>query len=694
MRALALHTAAERGSPPSWSWVPECKDDGSYEKIQCRGSEKVCWCVDEAGNEIPGTRSTNSTPSCDAPAQCPDPGCNEEEVCAHGRQLDDKGCPTCACRDPCAEAKCREDEICELVNLNCEQGEACPALGRCAPAPQCPDGGEALRAPGDVTPLTCGPSAAACPATHACRYAPHDPRPAVCCPKPRTVCFESKDEGICQPGAGASLNASRWYFNAARNRCERFTYGGCSSNHNNFRTKDECNAVCPVDEITTKLTNKKTQGIIIETEVLTPCERLREKNEAAAQKYGKGTFIPSCDASGAWESVQCMSHIDVCWCVSAHGEPQRGSLVRGARPACNFRQARRWRPRDPDDERARADEVLEELIRQMTSYRVDEFEEEDDEHTEDNIDLEPQSRETATDVSESAVLVSEVVEPRVSQTTRANDKQLEIATDQIVFKTKCQVLLEEAEKAGDKSMRPRCQADGAFAARQCARGRCWCVDAAGQRRAHVHVADAPAPDTCEETQIESALLELELVGASIEDGEKARGALSARLTALGARVPVTIVKEQGVIKLRALLSGPRAADMAFHLENMVKKEKLTGARKSEAGVIGADVIRSEYRLAVPTTISQQREIVTESTVSAATSYHTALIVLAATSAFIISVLCVLVMLYRARLQREPQKAERFLPPAPPVYVLSADEKAELARALHVQNNPSNDDSKV
>lgn len=81
-------------------------------------------------------------------------------------------------------------------------------------------------------------------------------------------------------------------------------------------------------------------------------------------------------------------------------------------------------------------------------------------------------------------------------------------------------------------------------------------------------------------------------------------------------------------------------------------------------------------------------------VSATTSYHTALIVLAATSAFIISVLCVLVMLYRARLQREPQKAERFLPPAPPVYVLSADEKAELARVLHAPPPPvppQNDD---
>lgn len=43
--------------------------------------------------------------------------------------------------------------------------------------------------------------------------------------------------------------------------------------------------------------------------VLSPCERLREKNEAAALKYGKGTFIPACEKSGAWQSVQCMAHI-------------------------------------------------------------------------------------------------------------------------------------------------------------------------------------------------------------------------------------------------------------------------------------------------------------------------------------------------------------------------------------------------
>ncbi|XP_045537995.1 uncharacterized protein LOC106721428 isoform X1 [Papilio machaon] len=671
-RALALHTAAEKGSPPSWTWIPECEEDGTYKRIQCKESEKICWCVDSAGNEIPGTRSTNSTPSCDAPAPCPDPGCNQEEVCAHGPELDDRGCPTCVCRDPCADVNCRHDETCELVPLDCD-GETCAPLARCVPAPQCPEG-EPLQAPGGGALLACGPQAASCPSTHACRFAPHDPQPAVCCPKPRTVCFESKDEGLCESGG---LNVTRWHFSAARNRCERFTYHGCSGNHNNFRTKEECNAVCPVEEVTSKLTKEKSREIIGQNGVLSPCERLREKNEAATQKYGKGSFIPECDAAGGWQPVQCMAHIDVCWCVSARGEPQKGSLVRGARPTCNFRQARKWMRRDPDDERARADEVLEELIRQMTSYRVEELEEED---LEDEIDIE-QSKESTTDSA--AVLVSEVVEPRLSQTTR-HDAPV-VISDKIVFKTKCQVLLEEAEK-GNEGVEPRCLSDGSFAPQQCARGRCWCVDAAGQRRQ-----PQPATATCEMTQIESAILELELVGASNDEGERARAALSARLATLGARVPVSVQRDQHVVRLRVQLAGLRAADMAFHLENMVKKEKLAGVRKSDSGVLGADVIRSEYRLAVPAPALQQREIVTESTVSSATSYHTALIVLAATSAFIISVLCVLVMLYRARLQREPQKAERFLPQAPPVYVLSANEKAELARALHTPNN-SNEES--
>lgn len=38
------------------AFIPSCKMTGDYEEIQCHGSTGFCWCVDEFGNELPGTR--------------------------------------------------------------------------------------------------------------------------------------------------------------------------------------------------------------------------------------------------------------------------------------------------------------------------------------------------------------------------------------------------------------------------------------------------------------------------------------------------------------------------------------------------------------------------------------------------------------------------------------------------------------
>lgn len=39
------------------AFVPECKENGNYEKKQCHGSTGHCWCVEPVtGQEITGTR--------------------------------------------------------------------------------------------------------------------------------------------------------------------------------------------------------------------------------------------------------------------------------------------------------------------------------------------------------------------------------------------------------------------------------------------------------------------------------------------------------------------------------------------------------------------------------------------------------------------------------------------------------------
>ena len=36
----------------------------------------------------------------------------------------------------------------------------------------------------------------------------------------------------------------QWFFNKATSRCEKFIYGGCQGNANNFEGKEKCQAMC------------------------------------------------------------------------------------------------------------------------------------------------------------------------------------------------------------------------------------------------------------------------------------------------------------------------------------------------------------------------------------------------------------------------------------------------------------------
>nr|KAF6425798.1 SPARC (osteonectin), cwcv and kazal like domains proteoglycan 2 [Molossus molossus] len=46
------------------AFIPSCDEDGYYRKTQCDQSSGDCWCVDQLGLELTGTR-TNGSPDCD-----------------------------------------------------------------------------------------------------------------------------------------------------------------------------------------------------------------------------------------------------------------------------------------------------------------------------------------------------------------------------------------------------------------------------------------------------------------------------------------------------------------------------------------------------------------------------------------------------------------------------------------------------
>ena len=52
------------------------------------------------------------------------------------------------------------------------------------------------------------------------------------------MCSLPPDTGSCNSSIG------RWYFNSRRGQCERFRYGGCGGNKNNFNTLRSCLQAC------------------------------------------------------------------------------------------------------------------------------------------------------------------------------------------------------------------------------------------------------------------------------------------------------------------------------------------------------------------------------------------------------------------------------------------------------------------
>ncbi|XP_064367902.1 nidogen-2 [Dromaius novaehollandiae] len=59
------------GSPRGHHYVPRCQPGGAFAPLQCHGDSGYCWCVDQSGREVPGTRSQPGSPPPCLPSVAP-----------------------------------------------------------------------------------------------------------------------------------------------------------------------------------------------------------------------------------------------------------------------------------------------------------------------------------------------------------------------------------------------------------------------------------------------------------------------------------------------------------------------------------------------------------------------------------------------------------------------------------------------
>ncbi|XP_022255570.1 balbiani ring protein 3-like [Limulus polyphemus] len=292
-----LHLVTERrarslGPEGESTFIPRCDKSGKFEPVQCNDISESCWCVNQQGFEIAGTRARAlNLVNCSAPDKCAGHTCRM--LCPYGFELDDYGCPICECRDPCKGVKCPANQKCEVEEVPCVD-ELCPPLPTCK-QPRTLDSfcpvGEPITSPDSGLPFLCGmePNKPQCPHSYLCNVLPGNDY-GVCCPlvDKQGTCPSEVDKEDCG--------------------------GSCQSDMDCVDVKkccytDVCGHTCVKPENTTLCLQQKA---VVE---------LLASNNAKFQGY-----VPQCTDTGEFLPKQCSTNGALCWCVDSTGVQVRGTI--------------------------------------------------------------------------------------------------------------------------------------------------------------------------------------------------------------------------------------------------------------------------------------------------------------------------------------------------------------------------------
>lgn len=476
----------------------------------------------------------------------------------------------------------------------------------------------------------------------------------VCCAKSRDVCFESIDSSCLLGEEAAEETVIKYRFNPKMNKCTPVRLAkrrnpACNSK-NLFHSEKACRSVCPV---------------------LTQCERLRLKNTIAARRRADKSdawFKPRCDAeNGAWSAVQCIGDntndsTRVCWCADKKGSPIKGSLTKGTEPMCNHRQARR---RSSIDEVETADPVMEELIRQITFL------------TDENNFLDENESE-----SSDGAIVTAVTEKiaEIAELSGESTKKLIAST------TRCDALRSTAH------FEVNCDETGSFVPTQCNGETCWCVDEAGNQLPWTNMFRKGARK-CRTTVLNSVDVELTLSNPNEVKLRNLYDILYGDLKALIGEGFVNFrVQENaddGAVVMKFDLIDERKIDQAFALEEMTKEQNLFLFH----GMLKPDVTSSKFTYKVP--LHHPSEAQKASMGIPESTFHTIVFIMATSSAFIISILVIYVMLKKGRktkliksnytTNKTIHSGDKTIDYSSPIFVLSANDVNSTSNQQQLHN---------
>ncbi|CAH1274403.1 OLFM3 [Branchiostoma lanceolatum] len=258
-------------------FIPECRPDGAFEEVQCHGSTGHCWCVDQEGEELPGTRVDRGfTPTCSA----------EKGKCHVDRgQAIDVGLGPGA-----YVPQCREDGAYDPLQCHGSTGE-CWCVSE-----QGDEISGSRVSPGQLVP-NCGDLSAEAPVTEA---------------SPQTKCQEEREDANSR-GLLAGVYVPQCTEEGLYNpiQCHGST-GQCWC----------------VNEAGEEIMGTRVKAGESPNCAGTPESKCQlEREEMLSEGPLLGAYIPTCAEDGSYDVIQCQDSTGHCWCVDREGEEILGTRV-------------------------------------------------------------------------------------------------------------------------------------------------------------------------------------------------------------------------------------------------------------------------------------------------------------------------------------------------------------------------------
>ncbi|PKU39362.1 thyroglobulin [Limosa lapponica baueri] len=316
------------------TYVPQCSEDGQFRTVQCSRNGLSCWCVDENGIEVPGSKQDGYPVSCLSFCQLQKQRIlvsryiNSSSISYIPQCLDSGEFDAVQCDTELGQCWCVDPEGMEIYGTR-QRGKPARCPGNCEIRDR-----RILHGFGEKSPPQCSVDGEFLPVQ--CKFVNTTDM----------MFFDLIHSYNRLPRAFQTFSSLRETFPEVSGYCYCADSLGRELADTGLELLlDEVydtvfSALEPartfMETSVYRILQRRFLGVQLATSGKFRCPSKCEVERSAALRY-QHAYVPSCDADGGYRPVQCQQG-GQCWCVDTKGQEVQGTKRRGQSPACGEEQ--------------------------------------------------------------------------------------------------------------------------------------------------------------------------------------------------------------------------------------------------------------------------------------------------------------------------------------------------------------------